>query len=128
MTSRPRAEDLQRYEPEGGMLSNAVAAHGFVSCVSLADDVLLDIAGQTRQTLAYIDHCLKAAGTDRGHLVQVTIWLSDIRHREAMNAVWTEWLGDAPPPARACVEAKLGNPRYLIEITALAALKSHPAA
>jgi enamine deaminase RidA (YjgF/YER057c/UK114 family) len=117
---------IHRYEPEAGMLSNVVAVGGFATCVSMADDKSLDIAGQVGQTLAYIDHCLSLVGVERDSLVQVTILLSDIRHREALNKVWTRWLAGAAPPARACVEARLADPRYLVEMIAVAAL--HPGA
>lgn len=113
---------IRRLEPEGGILSNVVTAGGLLTCVSLADDRTLDIVGQTRQALAYVDHCLAAGGSGRDDLVSVTIWLSDIRDREAMNAVWEEWLGDAGRPARACIEAKLADPCYRIEIAAIAAV------
>jgi enamine deaminase RidA (YjgF/YER057c/UK114 family) len=116
------AASVRRLEPEGGILSNVVTAGGFLTCVSMADDRTLDIGGQTRQALAYVDHCLKAGGSSRGHLVSVVIWLADIREREAMNAVWEDWLGDAGRPARACIEAKLADPRYRIEIVAIAAV------
>ena len=118
MTAAP----IRRLEPEGGILSNVVAAGGLLTCVSMADDRALDIAGQTRQALAYVDHCLAAGGSSRRHLLCVTIWLADIREREAMNAVWVEWLGDAGRPARACIEAKLADPQYRIEIAAVAAV------
>lgn len=113
---------IRRLEPEGGILSNVVTAGRLLTCVSMADDRTLDIIGQTRQALAYVDHCLAAGGSSRRQLLSVTIWLADIREREAMNAAWEEWLGDAGRPARACIEAKLADPRYRIEIAAIAAV------
>jgi enamine deaminase RidA (YjgF/YER057c/UK114 family) len=98
---------ILRLEPEGGILSNIVGAAGFISVVSLADDTSLDCAGQTRQTLDYIDACLVQAGLDKRAIVHVTIWLSDIRLRDAMNAAWMAWADPAHLPVRACVEAKL---------------------
>ena len=33
-----------------------------------------------------------------------------------MNKVWVKWLGDDGRPARACVQAKMADPRHLVEI------------
>ena len=112
---------IRRLEPEGGVLSNIVEAAGFISVVSLADDTSLDCAGQTREALAYIDACLAKVGLDKRAIVQVTIWLPDIRLRDAMNTAWIAWADAAHLPVRACVEAKLANPTYLIEMAAIAA-------
>jgi enamine deaminase RidA (YjgF/YER057c/UK114 family) len=35
--------------------------------------------------------------------------------------VWTAWIDKANLPARACVEAKLADPRALVEIMVIAA-------
>ncbi|MBN9279670.1 MAG: hypothetical protein J0I57_18845, partial [Hyphomicrobium sp.] len=48
------------------------------------------------------------------------IWLSDIRFRDAMNAVWLEWVDPANLPARACIEARMATPGCLVEIMAIA--------
>jgi enamine deaminase RidA (YjgF/YER057c/UK114 family) len=37
-----------------------------------------------------------------------------------MNEIWTEWTGGQNLPARACVEAKLADPRMLVEIAVTA--------
>ena len=111
---------ILRLEPEGGILSNIAGAAGFISVVSLADDTSLDCAGQTGQTLAYIDACLAQVGLDKRAIVVVTIWLPDIRLRDAMNTAWVEWADPAHLPVRACVEAKLANPAYLVEMAVIA--------
>jgi enamine deaminase RidA (YjgF/YER057c/UK114 family) len=33
-----------------------------------------------------------------------------------MNKVWSAWLPEGGAPARACVEAVLASPDYLVEI------------
>jgi enamine deaminase RidA (YjgF/YER057c/UK114 family) len=49
------------------------------------------------------------------------IWVSDIRHRTPMNEAWTAWADPKNLPARACIEAKLADPRALVEIMVVAA-------
>jgi enamine deaminase RidA (YjgF/YER057c/UK114 family) len=99
------------------ILSNSVEYHNFVFLAGLtADDLNLDVTGQTRQVVAKIDAALEANGTDKTRLLQTQIWLKDIRDRDAMNKVWIEWLGDAGRPARACVQANMADQRHLVEI------------
>src|SRR5215213_4510017 len=99
------------------ILSNSVEYHNFVFLAGMtADDLLLDVSGQTRQVLDKIEEALEANGTDKTRLLNAQIWLKDIRDRDAMNKVWVEWLGDAGRPARACVQANMADPRHLVEI------------
>jgi enamine deaminase RidA (YjgF/YER057c/UK114 family) len=39
----------------------------------------------------------------------------------AMNAVWDAWVAEGAAPGRACVEAKLYDPRVLVEMMVVAA-------
>ena len=99
------------------VLSAAVEYHGFVftqGCV--AQDLSKDITGQTEEVLAQIDALLERHGTDNTRLLQAQIWLKSMADREAMNTVWSRWLPDGLAPARACVQAEMADPRYLVEI------------
>jgi enamine deaminase RidA (YjgF/YER057c/UK114 family) len=101
--------------------SKAVEANGFVFTAGIvADDLTQDVKGQTQQVLKDIDRLLTLAGTDKSKLVSATIWLPDVRTRDAMNEVWSAWTGPSSLPARACVEAKLADPRMLVEIAVVA--------
>jgi enamine deaminase RidA (YjgF/YER057c/UK114 family) len=71
--------------------------------------------------LARIDERLAEVGSDKSKLLSATIWLTDMDTFPEMNAVWGEWLGSTPPPARATVEARLADPRFRVEIMAVAA-------
>ncbi len=99
------------------ILSQAVEYHGFVYTMGVvAKDLEGDITAQTKDVLAQIDALLETHGTDNTRLLQAHIWLKNMADRAAMNAVWTAWLPEAAAPARACVEAVLADPRYLVEI------------
>jgi enamine deaminase RidA (YjgF/YER057c/UK114 family) len=90
------------------ILAKAVEYHGFVYLQGVVpSDPSLDITGQTKDVLAQIDAT---------RLLQAHIWLKDIADREALNAVWSAWLPEGGAPARACVQAILADPRYLVEI------------
>ncbi len=80
-----------------------------------------DIETQTRQALRNVEAILKAAGSDLGHLLQVTIYLSDEALWERVNAVYAHVLG-AHRPARAVVPVKELHYGFQIEIQAIAAV------
>lgn len=84
-------------------------------------DPLHTVAEQTRVALARVDALLEEAGSSREQLLQTTIWLADMADFEAMNAVWDAWVPAGHAPARACGEAKLADPRLLVEIIVCAA-------
>ena len=98
-------------------LAAAVEYHGFVYLQGVVPaDTGADITGQTTQVLARIDELLEIHGTDKTRLLQAQIWLKNISDREAMNQVWSAWLPEDGAPARACVQAVLADPGYLVEI------------
>jgi enamine deaminase RidA (YjgF/YER057c/UK114 family) len=87
----------------------------------LASDLDLDIQGQTQQTLAIIDQFLSDAGTDKRQIMSVTIYLKDIeKDYAAFNEIWDMWVADIEALPRTCVEAKLYDPRVLVEMTVVA--------
>lgn len=108
----------------GTRMSQAVVWNGTVHIAGqVANNRKAGIEDQTRDVLAKIDGLLEEAGTNRSRLVAVNIFLPHITDFEAMNGVYDAWIGkDLPPPARACVEARLADPDLRIEITAVAAM------
>ena len=107
----------------GHRMSQAVAYGGLVHIAGqVADERRADIKGQTQQVLAKIDALLSEAGSSRSKLLAVNIFLPAICDFDAMNEVYDAWIAEAsPPPARACVEARLADPNLRVEITAVAA-------
>ena len=87
----------------------------------LADDYRGDIRQQTRETLASIDRFLAEAGTDKSRILSVTIYLKDMADYAGLNEVYDAWVAEGAAPARACVEAKLYDPRVLVEMMVVAA-------
>src|SRR5437763_693752 len=80
-----------------------------------------DIKGQTKEVLDEIDRLLAKCGSNKSKVLSATIWVTDIRNRAPMNEVWTAWVDPKNMPARACIEAKLADPRALVEIMVIAA-------
>jgi enamine deaminase RidA (YjgF/YER057c/UK114 family) len=88
------------------------------------NDVTTDITAQTHDVLAKVDAILQEAGSDRDHMLSVTIFLRDIdRDFAPMNVVWNDWLAQNERPARACVQANMAREAILIEVCVIAAVK-----
>ena len=107
----------------GPRMSQAAIHNGVVY---LAGQVAADCPGapvkdQARNILERTDKLLAAAGTDKSKLLQVTIWLADMRTFDDMNSIWDEWVPTGATPARATVEAKLAAPGYAVEMSVIAA-------
>lgn len=110
---------------------SAAVVHG--NLVHLAGQVAQNAPGkppaeQTKDILDRVDALLKEAGTDKSRLLSAVIWLSDIAYYNEMNSVWDKWTAPGCAPARACIEAKLANPAYNVEIMIVAALRDAPKA
>lgn len=76
---------------------------------------------QTEEILRKIDEFLAMAGTSKARLLQATVWMTDIREKEQMDAAWKAWVDPDNKPARACVESRLGTPDTRVEIMVVAA-------
>lgn len=96
--------------------SKCVEGGGLVFTTGLATDVSTDVKVQTKTLLDEIDALLQAAGSNKSLILYAQIWVADIRMRDAMNEVWMAWVDKDNLPARACVEARLADPKNLVEI------------
>lgn len=74
---------------------------------------------QAQQVLANLEAALRGAGTSPQRLVQVRVYLVDIGHWPAFDALYAQWLG-VHRPARAVVPVPALNHGFLIEAEALA--------
>lgn len=95
---------------------------GTVYLVEVPPDLAADITAQTQGLLDSVDRLLAQAGSDRQHLLMATIYLADMADYAAMNAVWDAWLPAGCAPPRACLEARLADPRIRVEMVFTAAL------
>ena len=78
-----------------------------------------DIAAQTRQSLTNVKNIVEAAGMTMADVVRVGVFLQDMEHFGAMNAVYGEFFtGDCP--ARSAVQVARLPKDALVEIEAVA--------
>ena len=78
-----------------------------------------DVASQTRQAIANLRAILEAGGSSLDQLVKTTVFLSDMRLFDEMNAAYRELIPE-PRPGRSTVEARLARPELLVEIEGVA--------
>ena len=60
---------------------------------------------------------------DTVYLVEVpSIYFADMADYDAMNLVWDAWVPEGCAPPRACVQARLANSKYRLEMALTAAI------
>lgn len=92
-------------------------------CGQVAKDATKDIKEQTITTLEKVEELLEKAGSDKKHILSVTIYVRDMKDFTAMNEVWDAWVENGYQPARACVEARMARPELLVEMSVVAVKK-----
>src|SRR5215212_6968020 len=81
-----------------------------------------DIETQAELALRNVEAVLQAAGSDLNHVLQMTIYVSDMELWGQVNAVYARVMGDHRP-ARAMIPVKDLHFDTKIEIAAIAAVK-----
>jgi len=115
-----------------GHYSHAVMAQGRTLYVAGqvpvdADGAVVgsDAATQAGQVLSNLRAVLEAASATLDDVVRTTVYLTDLDDRAAVGEVRrAHFVGD-PPANTLLVVAGLADPRYLVEIDAIAVLPEH---
>lgn len=109
-----------------GPYSQAIEVNGFVFAsgqipIDSATGEFVEggIQEQTRQALTNASNILKQAGTDLGHVVKTTVFLSSITDFAAMNEIYAQFFTE-PYPARSAVAVKDLPKGALVEVEVLA--------
>ena len=112
---------LSRHHVGPRMTQMVVHGETIYLCGQTAEDEAETASGQMRAILARIDALLGEVGSSKSKLLQVQIWLADIRYYDEMNAEWDAWVDPRNTPARATCEARMAYPSVLVEVIAIAA-------
>ena len=99
----------------------------FVSgCVAITADGQLpapdDGTAQAELAHEHLGRALRAAGTDFAHVLKVTVFLTDIEDRAAVNVVREMFFGDARPASTLVQVSALVLPELKVEIEAVAGI------
>lgn len=112
---------IRRINP-GQRWSDITVFNGIAHFVEVPDsDLTADITGQVQQVLAQAATSLGKVGSDKTRILSVTIYLTDFANLPGLNSVWDNWFEPGTAPSRACVQAQLANPHYLVEMAFVAA-------
>jgi enamine deaminase RidA (YjgF/YER057c/UK114 family) len=112
---------IKRHNP--GTRMSAAVVHA--NTVYLAGQVSADatnVKGQTELILKKIDSLLAAVGSHKSKALAATVYLASMASYDEMNAAWDAWVDPANAPARATVEARLAQAKFLVEISLVAAV------
>ena len=81
-----------------------------------------DPVDQTHKVMQNIRQLIEEAGGRMEHLVKVVIYLTDVRHREAVYRTMGEYINGVHPVSTGLVVQALARPEWLVEIDATAVI------
>ena len=75
-----------------------------------------DTVEQFQVAIDTVDRCLKAAGAEARHVVKVTVLLTDINDRAAINPIRQAYFGEHRPASTLFEVSALVSPKMKVEI------------
>jgi enamine deaminase RidA (YjgF/YER057c/UK114 family) len=81
-----------------------------------------DAAEQTHKVMQNIRQLVEECGGGMEHVVKVVVYITDVRHREAVYRVMGEYLKGVHPVSTGLVVNALARPNWLVEIDATAVI------
>lgn len=79
-----------------------------------------DFTAQMEQCIQNVKTILETCGSSLDKVIKVTVVMPRITDFPEMNRVFMKHFKDGNYPARASIEAKMGNPDFLVEMECLA--------
>ena len=81
-----------------------------------------DSAEQTHKVMQNIRQLVTEAGGEMAHVVKLVVYITDIRHREAVYRTMGEYIKGVHPVCTGLVVQALARPEWLVEIDATAVI------
>lgn len=106
----------------GKRMSDAIIHNGVLYTVEVPTIKDGDLHTQAQNILEVLEQALLQYGTDKSKLLSVTVYLKNVADVAEFNAVWDQWLPKGKTPVRACVQAQLVDPQWLVEIQVICAI------
>lgn len=108
------------YAP-GAMADGVIITAGQVAWNEKAEVVGVgDVAAQTTQTLSNVLSVLRAGGASLEDITTCTVYITDMRFFDKMNAAYLRFFEGVSLPARTTICTPLCDARMLVEIEATA--------
>jgi len=86
-----------------------------------------DPVEQTHKVMQNIRQLIEECGGTMEHLVKVVVYITDVRHREAVYRTMGEYIKGVHPVSTGLVVQALARPEWLVEIDGTAVLPDEPA-
>ena len=113
--------EIKRFETNERMSKVVLHNNTLYLCGQTHDEG--DVKEQTAAILSKIENLLNQYGSDKEHILSITVYVKDMKDFADMNSVYDAWVVDGHEPARACVEAKMAREQLLVEMSVVAAVK-----
>jgi enamine deaminase RidA (YjgF/YER057c/UK114 family) len=81
-----------------------------------------DPVQQTHTVMQNIVQLLAESGSQMGHVTKLVVYLTDVRHREAVYRTMGEYIKGVHPVCTGLVVVALARPEWLVEIDATAVI------
>ena len=81
-----------------------------------------DPVAQTHKVMQNIRQLIEEAGGTMEHLVKVVVYITDVRHREAVYRTMGEYIKGVHPVSTGLVVQALARPEWLVEIDGTAVI------
>ena len=85
-----------------------------------------DPAEQTHKVMQNIKQLIEEAGGTMEHLVKVVVYITDVRHREAVYRTMGEYIKGVHPVSTGLVVQALARPEWVVEVEATAVIPDAP--
>jgi enamine deaminase RidA (YjgF/YER057c/UK114 family) len=86
-----------------------------------------DPVAQTHQVMRNIVQLVEECGARMEHVTKLVVYLTDVRHREAVYRTMGEYIRGVHPVCTGLVVVALARPEWLVEIDATAVIPDEPA-
>ncbi|MGT2435177.1 RidA family protein [Bradyrhizobium betae] len=113
---------IKRVLPYEGLLHEVVENDGVLYIGGIVpEDTSLDMSGQASDVLGQLARLLEGLGSNLANVLQVTIYMTDLKEKAAFNTAWKAHFAEAHLPARAAIGVADLGPGVKLEMTAIAA-------
>ena len=117
-------QNLDNDLSQGVVAANIIFLRGQVAQdLDTAENVAIgDPVEQTHRVMQNIQLLIEEAGGKMEHLAKLVVYLTDIRHREAVYRTMGEYIKGVHPACTGLVVVALARPERLVEIDATAVI------
>lgn len=81
-----------------------------------------DPEAQTHKVMQNIRQLLEECGSEMAHITKLVIYITDVRHRQAVYRTMGEYIKGVHPACTGLVVVALARPEWLVEIDATAVI------